>query len=387
LRFAVHRPGIPDASPRSHGAPAARPPRPARPTARPAATRRFLPQPTHQQSPARPHDLAVEPGLSSYIPARVLPCSSRRSDHALDKEVFDPDHVEPARNVRTGLLGPVLAPVRLASMQPGDRVPHSSAAVRTSPRAGKPALKPSQSIPFPCSESLHVQQLTRRKSRGYRHAPVDSYGFAIAGRRDRIWNSREGDVPASCAVHRHPIGLYPRRHRTRPAEPHPSSLRNPDLADISRQSTHIPLPRSSTHDAETFIAIGLAPRWSPGGVVRVEEGDHGLGEIPPGLLLHHLGACGQPRVLCSCLRKLPTLLQIARRTLAARVPMLMLLHREIPYVPGMSTVVLQHCFLRRGGEQPVPGHTNILSITADISGEAKRRFPPGRRARVSAPRS
>ncbi len=41
----------------------------------------------------------------------------------------------------------------------------------------------------------------------------------------------------------------------------------------------------------------------------------------------------------------------------------------------MPAVVPQHRLLGGGREQPVPGHANTLSDTADISGEVKRRFP------------
>jgi hypothetical protein len=52
----------------------------------------------------------------------------------------------------------------------------------------------------------------------------------------------------------------------------------------------------------------------------------------------------------------------------------------------VAAVVPQHRLLGGGGEQPVPGHANTLSGTADISGEVKRRFLPGLKAGVSTPR-
>ena len=57
--------------------------------------------------------------------------------------------------------------------------------------------------------------------------------------------------------------------------------------------------------------------------------------------------------------------------------------------PGMRAVVPQHCLLGGRGEQSVPGHTNILATTTDISGMVKRRFLPGLKlkAGVSTPRS
>ena len=64
-----------------------------------------------------------------------------------------------------------------------------------------------------------------------------------------------------------------------------------------------------------------------------------------------------------------------------------LLDGQVPYVPGVRAVVPQRCLLGRRGEQAVPGHANTVSDTTDIPGEVKRRFLPGLKPRVSAPRS
>jgi hypothetical protein len=53
----------------------------------------------------------------------------------------------------------------------------------------------------------------------------------------------------------------------------------------------------------------------------------------------------------------------------------------------VAAVVPEYRFLGRGGEQPVARHANILSITADIFREVKRRFLRALKARVSMPRS
>jgi hypothetical protein len=53
----------------------------------------------------------------------------------------------------------------------------------------------------------------------------------------------------------------------------------------------------------------------------------------------------------------------------------------------VRAVVPQHRFLGGRGEQPVPGHANTLSTITDISGEVKRRFLPGLKARVPTSRS
>lgn len=55
-------------------------------------------------------------------------------------------------------------------------------------------------------------------------------------------------------------------------------------------------------------------------------------------------------------------------------------------VAGAPAVVPQHRLLGGQGEQPVPGHTNTLASTADISGEVTRRFLSGLKTGVSTPR-
>jgi hypothetical protein len=64
-----------------------------------------------------------------------------------------------------------------------------------------------------------------------------------------------------------------------------------------------------------------------------------------------------------------------------------LLDGQVLARPGVAAVVLQHRFLGGRGDEPVPGHTNTLANTTDISGEVKRRLLPGLKAEVSTPRS
>ncbi len=423
LRFAVRRPGIPEASPRSHGVP--RRDVPGRvhvsvadetagsapedglaltrlpvhvPACRaPLAGQRrsdllypalsLILQAAHQHPPARGQDAPVQPSLGSDVPARVPGRSPGRAGHVLDLQVLDPDHVEPARQVRACLFRPVLAPVGLAGVQPGNRVLHPSAALRARLSASELALQPPQTLALPRGQARHVQQLTGRQGSRHRHAPVNADHLAAARRRDRIGNGGEGDMPAPGPVHCHPVRLHARRNGAGPAESHPPDLRHPHLADVAGDATHVPLLPASPHDAETLVPASLAPRRSTGRVLRVEERGHRLVEVPQRLLLHHLGACGQPRVLCPGLGELSALLQVAGRALAAWLPVLVLLDSEVPHIPGVRAVVPQHRQLCGCGEQPVSGHANILSTTTDISGEVKRRFLSGLKARVSTPRS
>src|ERR1700689_1463319 len=79
-------------------------------------------QPAYQQTPPGPQYLPVQPRFLPDIPARVLPRSPRGPGHVRDLQVLHPDHIEPPSDIRGPLLGPVLAPVGLAGLQPGDRV-------------------------------------------------------------------------------------------------------------------------------------------------------------------------------------------------------------------------------------------------------------------------
>jgi len=421
LRFAVHGPGNPVASPRSHGVPrrdadgrvhvrvtgetAGSAPEhgltltrvpvhlPARraPLARVMRldllhpTRRLVLQPAHQPPPPRPQDPLVQPSLLPDIPARIVLRAFGRPGHVPDLQVLDPDHVEPPRDAGAGLLHPVLTPVTLPGPQPGDRVPPPAAAVRAPLRAGQPALQPPQPAPLPPGQARHMQQLTCRQGRGDRHPPVDPHHLAVTRCGNRPGDHGEGDMPAARPVHRHPVGLHPRRHRAGPTEPHPPGLGHPDLADLTGHPAHLPLP-AAPHDPESLIPPGLAPRRPPGRVRRVEERGHGLGKVAQRLLLHRLGARGQPRVPGAGGGELPALLQVARRARPAGVPVRVLLDGQVPHIPGMAAVVPQHRFLGGRGEQPVPGHTNTLSDGTDISGEVTRRFFPGLKTGVWSPR-
>ncbi len=253
-------------------------------------------------------------------------------------------------------------------------------------RAGEHALQSPQPGPLPRGQARAVQPLPGGQGRGDGHAPVDAHHLAVTRCGHRGGDHGEGNVPAPCAVLGHPVGLRVRRYPPGPAEPHPPGLGHPDLAGFAAEPTHVPLP-PAPDDPEPLVPPGLTPRRPPGRVARIEERLHRLGEVPQRLLLHRLGTGGQPQVLRPRRGELPALSQVARRALAARVPVGVLLDGQVPHVPGVRAVVPQHRFLGGRGDEPVPGHTNTLSDTADISGEEARRFLPGLKTGVSTPRS
>ena len=243
----------------------------------------------------------VQPGLLPDVPARVLPRAFRGPGHVRDLQVFDPDHVEPPHDAGAGLLRPVRAPVRLPGPQPGDRVLDPAAALRSPPGAGEPALQPPQPGPLPPGQaggSAAARRWTglRRPPRPGRCPRPGRYpvpGPARGSRRRRHASGPRG--PSSPgrtsrpAARRGTSGTAP----TRPWAPRPRPFpANP---------AHIPLP-PAPDDPESLIPPGLAPRRPPGRVARVEERRHRLGEVAQRLLLHRLGAGGQPRVLRPRLR-------------------------------------------------------------------------------------
>ena len=422
MRFTVHRPGNPVASPRSHGVP--RRDVPGRvhvsvagisaggapedglaltrlpvhmPACRAALARmvrldllypsgRLILQAADQPTPPRPHDATVQSTLGTDIPARMIPGPLRRARHAPDLQVLDLDHVKSTRQVCAGLLDPVLEPIGLASAQPGSSQPNLRAAFRAAAGTGELPFKPPKPLSLRHGQAGHAQQFTGRQGRRYCDAAVDAHDLSVTRCLDRLGDGGEGDVPASCPVHSHPVGLHSRRYRPGPAEPYPTDLRHPNLADFPAESTHLPLLSSPPHNPEPLVPSRLTPRRAPIRILRIQECGHRPGEIPKGLLLHRLGSGSQPCMLRPDLGELPALLDIAWRPRAARAPVRVLLDGQIPHVPGVRAVIAHYRFLGGRGDQPVSGHTNTVAMTTDISGEVKQRFLPDPKASVSAPR-
>ena len=128
----------------------------------------------------------------------------------------------PAMSV-DGLLGPVLAPVRSAGLQPGDGAPDPRAAVRAAPSPGR-ACAPAAAAacargadrPGQCSSSPVDRAADTATPRSM---PTAS---PVPGRGHRLRDDGERDMPAPGPVPGHPERLRVLRHLPGPAEPHPA---------------------------------------------------------------------------------------------------------------------------------------------------------------------
>ena len=422
MRFAVRRPGNPDASPRLHGVPRRDVPRrvhvsvggisagstpegglaltrlpvhlPACRAALARVVRRYpfhpsgclLVQSASKQTPPRLQDALVEPCFLADVTARFRQCSFCRSGHFPDLEILYPDHIEPACNVSAYLFHPVSAPILFAHLQSGDAEVNLSAAFRAGTGFGALALQVPQPPPLRCGQTRKVQKFTGREGGGYHHSSVNSHYLAISGCRDRFRNDSECNVPAAGPVSGNSIGFYILRHRTGPSEPQPPNLRHPNLTGLPAEASDIPLPSAPTHYPKPLVPSGLTPRWTTCWVRRVKESRHGPGEISQGLLLYRLRARGEPRVLRARLGELTALLHVTRGTLSAWVPIGVLLNREIPHVPGMRAMRPQSSFLYGRREQSKSRHANTLANGTDIFRGGEAALLCGLTASVPAPR-
>jgi len=130
------------------------------------------------------------------------------------------------------------------------------------------------------------------------------------------------------------------------------------------------MARFDTDLPEPFVHTGFAPGGAPMGMV--VEVLHGLREIPQRLLLHGVRPGRQPRVLGASRSQLGTLLVVAAGP-PSRLPVLVLLDRQIPHELGMAAVLGQRRGLLSGGNQPEPGHPRNVTNTTDKLMEARER--------------
>ena len=194
----------------------------------------------------------------------------------------------------------------------------------------------------------HVQELSCRQGGGDRHAPIDSHDLAVAWCGNRVGDGGEGDVPAPGSVPGHPVGLHPRRHRRDQRNRTHPAFGTQHLAACGTPGVRAQcLPRARR--SGTLHPARPCATSAAGRVRRSKNARHRLGEVPQRLLLHRLGARGQPWMLCPRCGELPALHQVARRACPAWPPLGMLLDGQVPHEPGMGAMVPQHRLLGARG--------------------------------------
>jgi hypothetical protein len=72
--------------------------------------------------------------------------------------------------------------------------------------------------------------------------------------------------------------------------------------------------------------------------------------------------------------------------LAAWLPVLLLLHCQVPHKPGMTALLGHCCRMLRAGKQPKSAHSSNLGVATDnlLKGE-KRHFLPRIKPGISTP--
>ena len=248
-------------------------------------TRGFIFQAMHQQTPAGPQDLAVQPGLLSGPSCRGLHGSLSRTGHVADLQVLDPDHVETSRQIRCWPSRP--SPCARQFHGPsGGRWPPSHGCggpIRAWPA---PTYAEDAGACVPASASVAArEQFARRQCRTDGYATVDSDDRAGTRRWNRLRNDGECDVPAARPVPGDPVGLRLRGRRgTSGTAPIPPSA--PRSGRSCGSALHMPglTPRSGIPRPDPPCATS-AYGGLPG-----EEVRHRLIEVPQRLLLDHLTA-------------------------------------------------------------------------------------------------
>lgn len=327
-------------------------------------TGRLVLQPSRELPPSAGKDASVQSGLRTDVPTVRLDRASRRAGQGADLEVLDPDRVEPAREVGTCLLDPVLPSVRFARFPPRDRGLDSGAAVRATPGAAQTALQPLESRLFSRRQAWAGQQFPGREGGGHGHAAIHANDRAGTGGSDRRRDNSERNMPAPAPVTRHAVRLR-RRHGARQPELHPTDLRHQHSAPLPVQLLHPLSLRPS--DPESFMHAFPAPaRPAMRSCVEVPPR---LVEVAQCLLLHHLRTGLEPELSRTGLGELRGLRHESRRRGPAGPPHQSLLKAHVPHVPRMPARLEQPGHLIPGGSesearhgiQPIRPHRQFLS--------------------------
>jgi hypothetical protein len=142
-------------------------------------------------------------------------------------------------------------------------------------------------------------------------------------------------------------------------------------------------------EAPRDVSGGLFdPVLASGSLTRLQLRDRKLRASPPvgtargasQSLLHRLRPGRQPIVLAASRSQLSTLLVVPGPA-APRLPVQLLLDRQVPHKPGMATMLAQHHRLLSGGKQPISRHPGNPTATTDKSPKGETASPPPAKAK------
>lgn len=398
LKFTVHRPGTPDASPCSHGMPCRdvlgrihvsvtgvsagytaelrlalsrfRGNVPAR-----AATLGrihgvdlldpadgLVLQPPNQKSPARGKYFAIKARLGMHLPAWRFDGALGRANHIGDAQILDADHVESASQISGDFLTPVFAGVSVACPESGNIQFDASSTLRSALGSRHLPFEQKEAAAARRTQSGNAEELTCGQSSGNSNPPIYTHHRGCSRPRHAFGLQGERDVPTARTVKCYSIGLHTSRYRPGQKKTHPANFGYPHVPGPSVQATH--MLRLNVYDPETFAAPGFTPRWPT--IAPSEEPGHCLCEVSQCLLLHDDAPGRQPVASGPCFRELATLLRPTRGRLASWSPPQPLLGRKVPHEPSMSAVLSKHRLLDGRRQQAVSRHESNITATTDI---------------------
>jgi len=338
-------------------------------------------KPGNQSSPPLAMNLAVEASFLGDVGTRALTSAARRSGHRTHIQTLDADRVEATRDLGGGLFHPVTAAIRFTGPQPSGGQLGSCPSVRTATRAGQTPLQSAQSLRLTSTKARNAQQLPGGQRRRYRHTTINTHYGAVIWSQDGLRDGGKSYVPAPRAIQSDSVRLHRLGDVAGPAESHPTDLGYPYLPIAAAEPLEVAWFESDL--AKPLVPAGLTPGGATVGAI--EEVPHRLGEVPQGLLLHGLRPGCQPIVFGTGRRQLSALLVVAEH-LAARLPVPLLLHGQIPHKPRMATMLGQQRRLPRAGQQPKPAHVSNIGVPTDNTSKGgRRRFLPGSMPGVSTP--
>jgi len=178
-------------------------------------------------------------------------------------------------------------------------------------------------------------------------------------------------MPAAGPIAGDPVRLHTAGNRACQPEAHPAHLRHPYTSEPAVKALDV--MRFHPDLPEPLMYTGFAPRRAAMG--SAEKVAHRLGEVPQRLLLHGLGPRRQPLVHGAGRGQLSALLVVAGRA-ASGLPVLLLLDRQVPHIPGIATMPRQRPRLLSGRKKPVTRHASNIIATTDKSLKGEAAFRP-----------